>query len=153
MKLSVFVAAFLAGIVSFCAYASPIEISAMEFENDAYFIEDPIDSFSLHGFERSFMQRSGFEIAFGEPAVAAQPAPPVNLMPPVVFEPTEQGPVEVMSFSAPPPNFVDFRTAGSVNMSSGGLQVERVPEPGSLLLIGTGLLMLSSRRLFWRREF
>lgn len=153
MKLSVFIAAFLAGIVSLCAHATPVAISVMEFENDAYFIENPTASMGLFGFERTLMERYRIEIRFDEPAVALQPVPPLDLLPLAVFEATEQGPVEAVLLLAPPPELLDLGRAEPVDMLFVALLDERVPEPGSLLLIGTGLLMLSSRRLFWRRGF
>lgn len=160
MKLFNIIAAFLAGIVSFCAYATPIDLSAMDIENDAYFKVEATEGFGLHGFDQMLLERSGFEIKYDEPAIVLQPAPPLALvplivpLPRVVVEPADAAQVVFLAFpNASPAKSVGLDPDQSLDRLSFQLLDERVPEPESLWLIGTGLLMLSARRLFWRRGF
>lgn len=112
MKFSICIAAFLAGIVSFCAHATPIELD-VTYENDAHFRVDATAGYGLLGFERTEIRRSGIDIEIldieviedqiSEPVIVPELVamidvlPQVAVLPTVLVEPAVPDPVQLLA--------------------------------------------------------
>ena len=124
MKIRVIITAIFAGMVSLGAFAAPIDVETAAFDEAPLFADAACDG--LRCFDDEASKPSDFAVIFRAPAD--------DMLAPLDASRIYYAPSSSPAWRAP--------------MS----EIKDVPEPGTLLLLGTALLLLASRQLAQRRK-